>query len=68
MFSNSLPAARRLGRGGPVVVERKEFRTRVLGGFLRAGRQLGYRAVDPSDPDQVGEYAGPGFISLVLEQ
>lgn len=41
-------------------MERKEFRTRVLQGFLRAGRQLGYRPVDPSDPDQVGKCAGDG--------
>ncbi|KAK3849309.1 hypothetical protein Pcinc_043932 [Petrolisthes cinctipes] len=42
------------GYGGPVTVENKRWRTKVIDGFLRAGQQLGYRVVDPSDPDQIG--------------
>ncbi|XP_045138114.1 glucose dehydrogenase [FAD, quinone]-like isoform X2 [Portunus trituberculatus] len=45
---------KRLGRGGPVTVETKAFRTPVLEGFMKAGYQLGFSEVDPSDPDQVG--------------
>ncbi|MPC89331.1 hypothetical protein E2C01_084271 [Portunus trituberculatus] len=50
-------AGKRLGRGGPVTVETKAFRTPVLEGFMKAGYQLGFSEVDPSDPDQVGECA-----------
>ncbi|XP_071533017.1 glucose dehydrogenase [FAD, quinone]-like [Panulirus ornatus] len=42
------------GYGGPLSVENKRWRTQIIDGFLKAGRQLGYRIVDPSDPDQIG--------------
>ncbi|KAK8374629.1 hypothetical protein O3P69_012537 [Scylla paramamosain] len=42
------------GFGGPLVVENKKWQTPVVGGFIKAGEQLGYKRVDPSDPDQIG--------------
>ncbi|XP_045604676.2 glucose dehydrogenase [FAD, quinone] [Procambarus clarkii] len=42
------------GYGGPLTVENKKWSTPVLKGWLKAGRQLGYNLVDPSDPDQIG--------------
>ena len=53
-----MPPDSRLGRGGPVTVETKAWRTPVLDGFMKAGYQLGFSQVDPSDPDQVGECVG----------
>ncbi|KAG7165721.1 Glucose dehydrogenase [FAD quinone]-like 9 [Homarus americanus] len=41
------------GFGGPQTIENKRWRTKVSDGFLKAGKQLGYRIVDPSDPDQI---------------
>nr|XP_053657257.1 glucose dehydrogenase [FAD, quinone]-like isoform X1 [Cherax quadricarinatus]XP_053657258.1 glucose dehydrogenase [FAD, quinone]-like isoform X1 [Cherax quadricarinatus] len=42
------------GYDGPVTVENRVWRTPALEGFLRAGKQMGYDIVDPSDPDQIG--------------
>ncbi|XP_071530363.1 glucose dehydrogenase [FAD, quinone]-like [Panulirus ornatus] len=53
-IKNKKKANRLHGFGGPLVVEKKRWRTRVLGGFLKAGKQLGYKIVDPSDPNQNG--------------
>nr|XP_053653215.1 glucose dehydrogenase [FAD, quinone]-like [Cherax quadricarinatus] len=42
------------GYGGPLTVENKRWKTKLLGGFLKAGKQLGYDIIDPSSPDQLG--------------
>ncbi|XP_071552854.1 LOW QUALITY PROTEIN: glucose dehydrogenase [FAD, quinone]-like [Panulirus ornatus] len=42
------------GYSGPLIVENKKWRTKLCSGFLKAGQQLGYGLVDPSDPDQIG--------------
>ncbi|XP_069958143.1 glucose dehydrogenase [FAD, quinone]-like [Cherax quadricarinatus] len=44
------------GFGGPLSVENKPWRTKLLGGFLKAGKQLGYNIIDPSIPDPIGFY------------
>ncbi|XP_018021145.1 glucose dehydrogenase [FAD, quinone] [Hyalella azteca] len=41
-------------RGGRYSVEHKLFRTPVLGAFLAAGRELGYRVIDPNAGSQIG--------------
>ncbi|XP_069951468.1 glucose dehydrogenase [FAD, quinone]-like [Cherax quadricarinatus] len=44
------------GYGGPLTVENKPWRTKLLGGFLKAGKQMGYDVIDPSIPDPIGFY------------
>ncbi|XP_042214795.1 glucose dehydrogenase [FAD, quinone]-like isoform X1 [Homarus americanus] len=42
------------GRGGPLVVDDKRWRTPLSRGFLKAGLELGYNIVDPNGPEQIG--------------
>ncbi|XP_045121245.1 glucose dehydrogenase [FAD, quinone]-like isoform X2 [Portunus trituberculatus] len=42
------------GRGGPLGVEDKRWWTPLLEGFLQAGKELGYKVIDPNGPEQIG--------------
>ncbi|KAK3859895.1 hypothetical protein Pcinc_034025 [Petrolisthes cinctipes] len=42
------------GRGGPLSVEDKRWWSPLLPAFLNAGRELGYKVIDPNGPEQTG--------------
>ncbi|CAL4063113.1 unnamed protein product [Meganyctiphanes norvegica] len=42
------------GKGGPLTVVNKKWKTPLADGFLEAGRQLGYNTVDSNANEQIG--------------
>ncbi|CAL4113234.1 unnamed protein product, partial [Meganyctiphanes norvegica] len=42
------------GKGGPLTVTNKKWRTPLAAAFLKAGRQLGYNTIDANAKEQIG--------------